>query len=136
MKNKTETVGIIILGTNMDDEILMVKNDGLYSLPEILTENSECNNIVDIGHDLAKKLNIKVNDLSLAYVIEQSVSETAVTVKYYFVGVTDTTEPPKGYEWVSKSYEKISNSLYPQKFIDSLKKKFTEGWLVITEIIK
>lgn len=138
MTNKTVAVGVIVLGANMDDEVLMVENEGLYSFPEISVEASNRNNIVDTAYDLTKKMNIKAEELTLVYVIEQKIPERdEVLVTYYFVTMAENNDDiPKAYEWVSKVYNKLDTSIYPQEFIDSLTKKWTEGWKVVTEVIK
>lgn len=121
----------------MNDEILMVENDGLYSLPEISIETSKRNNIVDVAYDFAKQIGIKVDELSLAYVLEQKVPESDETVvTYYFVTMVDDDKIEDGYEWVSRSYDKMDTSIYPEKFMESLKNKLTNGWRVTVEVIK
>lgn len=121
----------------MNDEILMVENDGLYSLPEISIESSQRNNIVDIGNDLVKRIGAKVDDLALAYVLEQKVPESnEYIITYYFVTSALNNDVEDGYEWVSKAYDKMDTAIYPTKFIESLKNKLTNGWRVTVEVIK
>lgn len=135
--NDTISVGVIVLGAQMDDEILMVENDGLYSLPEISIDASEYNNIIDIAYDLTKQMGIKANMLNLAYALEQRIPDSdEVIVTYYFVTMVDDNNVAEGYKWVSKSYDKIDSAIYPDEFRENLKNKLTNGWQVIAEVIK
>lgn len=121
----------------MDDKILMVENEGLYSLPEISIESSKRNNIVDIAYDLAVEIGLKINDLSLVYTIEQKIPESEdIIVTYYFATMSEDVNISDKYEWVSEPYNKIDSSIYPKEFINEIKHNVRYGWSTIARVIK
>lgn len=137
--NKTYAIGLIALGLNSNYEMLMVGNDGLYSLPEMSVEALDKNNIVDCAIKLAKTLGLSIEQKSLAYVVEQKIpEENEVIVSYYFiVAVTGEEKVPKGYHWLTDVSGKFDKSIYPAKFVESIEQHLKNGWLMgDIEIIK
>lgn len=121
----------------MNDEILMVENDGLYSLPEMSVEISKYNNIVDTAYELSKKIGIKINEVFLVYVLEQEIPESKdVIITYYFATSVNADAENNEYKWVSKAYDKMDTSIYPKEFIDEIRENLVNGWKISAKVIK
>lgn len=130
-------VGMIVLGSHMNDEILMVENNGFYSLPEISIETSEYNNIVDIAYDLSKRIGIKVDEMFLVYVLEQKIPNSEdIIITYYFAVMVDIDTENNEYKWVSQAYNKMDTTIYPQEFIDKIRENLVNGWKISAKVIK
>lgn len=130
--NKTYAIGLIALGLNSNYEMLMVENDGLYSLPEMSIEALDKDNIVDGAISLAERLGLSIEQKSLAYVVRQQVPDSdEIIISYYFIAaVTGEDKVPNGYKWLTDVSGKFDKSIYPTKFIESIEQHLKNGWLM------
>lgn len=127
------SVGIIASGLDAKNGILVVENDGVYSLPEISVDASKEHNIVSTALELANSLNLQVEQKGLAYVLEQKIPDKdEVLVTYYFLlAVTGADNVPEGYYWAIGHIDKLDESLYPAEFVKDFNQHLLNGgWLM------
>lgn len=119
----TNVIGLIAFSNGMLDEILMVEDNGLYALPEMSTDGLKADNIVEGAYELAEKININVEQISLCYVVKQQIPDSKeMIINYYFIIMASNFKDiPKGYVWKSKAHDLLDKSIYPKEFIESIK---------------